>query len=440
MALTAKAVLHHRQREDGTFRVRVRLTKNRAVCFLDAGFTLLKKHWNADATAAVNAAWVRRAETEWEAHNEEILRLLGQARATDRAHPELSAEQIRDLLRVALGRPAPAAVPARPDGAPTDLSGFAAWYVQQRARVDKPNTVKFYADAARAVRQWCGDAPLPLSRLTAFDLREFHTWLLEQPTIFAGTARDRLVKLGTIVRRAEKMGLLPAGKNPFAELDLPRVGNKNPPRRPTEEQQRAVLALDLDALDFDFHIHNNFRADLVVRRDIWHLQYLVRGSRCGDMLQLRERDVRPEQISFTETKTGKAKGTGRTAAINAILARYQPTGDPLAYVFPGLDAAAPYAVPHPSQAQLELLSAALRSRVQWVNDGLRHLAHLAGVPAFSSHSARHLFLERAYVKTKDMRLVQKMANHTAIGTTEAYISTLGYSALDAATESILADG
>ena len=439
MGLTAKALLHPRKREDGTHQVRVRLTKDRVVAFLDAGFTVALVNWNDKPTAHLNKSWVKTADTNAKSRNNTLRQLLDDADEMARQSPLLTSGQVRDLLARSIGvAKAPKQKP-REDGAPTDVVAFADWYVRARARTDKPNTVKFYRETANSLARWRDGEALPFSALCPAHLAELHAWLIAQPTIFAGTARDRLVKLSTIIKRAEKLGLVAAGKNPFTDFELPKVGNKNPPRRPTDDERRAVLSLDLDAQVFDFHIHKNFRQDLIVRRDIWHLQYLIRGSRCGDILQLRERDVRPEQISFTEIKTGKLKGTGRTPAINAVLARYPASGNPLAYVLPALDSTAAYATPNPSQSQLEALSYMLRDRVQWVNAGLKRLSELAGVPAFTSHSARHMFLERAYVKTKDMRLVQKMANHAAIGTTESYISTLGYSALDAATESILSD-
>lgn len=77
--------------------------------------------------------------------------------------------------------------------------------------------------------------------------------------------------------------------------------------------------------------------------------------------------------------------------------------------------------------------------IGWVNDGLKVLAALAGVPPFTSHSARHLYTERAYATTKDLRLVQALLNHSNVATTERYLQTLGYDALDAATELVLGE-
>lgn len=436
MGLTFKAVLHPREREDGTRRVQIRLTKDRKSVFLDAGFTVLAKHWNpTGSTDKVN--WIRGGERDSPALNSKLERLLRSCRTTSVADPSLSAEELRERLLKDDGRPVPEKVAkANPNAPPTDFVKFAEYYVRERAKKDKYNTVKFYRDAARNLSEWRHGKPLPFSELTKQHVAELGEWLLAQPKIFAGTARDRIIKLSTIARAAEKLGLVPAGRQPFADLELPKSGNKRPPRRPTEDEQLAVLALDISTIEAPRR-YPDYRHQLEIRRDIWELQYLIRGSRCGDMLQLRERDVRPARVSFTETKTGKLKGVARSEAINAILARYPATGNPMAFVFPVLDHTRPYAAENPTQAQREMLAIELATRINWVNDGLRALARVANVPEFTSHSARHIFGEKAYSKLRDLRTLQAFFNHSHISTTERYLKTLGFDALDEATERVL---
>lgn len=434
MGLTAKALLHPRVRDDGTQQVRVRLTAHRASVFLDAGFTVAPRHWNAKGTAD-KANWVRGTERDATELNGALARLVAAALRRGRECPDHTADAVRAAVLAGEGR-GPAPAPAAP-GVPTDLPAFADYYVAERARTDKYGTVKFYAQVARNLREWRAGVPLPLAALRGTDLEAFHGWLLERPTVFAGTARDRLAKLSTVLKRAVRLGLLPAPQNPFLDFRLPATGNKRPPVRPTEAQRLAFLAFDLRTIAAPFR-RPGFRRDLGVRRDIWHLQYLLRGSRVGDVLQLRERDVRADRISFTEAKTGKLKSMGRTPAVNALLARYPPTGTPLAYVFPALDHTRPYAAEAPAPAQRQVLGEAINSRIQWMNLGLARIARAAGLPVFTTHSARHLFAEKAYAATKDLRLIQAMFNHTSLATTERYMQTLGYDALDAATAAVLA--
>ena len=437
MGLTLRPQLAERGRADGTRQVRIRLTKDRKIVYIDATFTLHPKHWNEKGAAT--GKWVRTSEPDHERLNHRLDVLLRDGRATALAAPLLGAAQMRDLLLKSEGRPkVQKAAPADPTAPPTDLVAFADYYVRQRAKTDKPNTVKFYREAAAQLAQWRGGLPLPFAELREQHLTDFRAWMLAKPRVFAGTANDRLVKLSTILRRAEKLGLLDAKNNPFRDFSIEKVGNKRPPRRPTEDERRAVLGCDLRGIS-GLRRQPGFHAHLLIRRDVWEMQYLIRGSRCGDMLLLREQSVRPDRISFAETKTGKLKNVARTEAINAILRRYPPTGDPLAYVFPLLDHRQPYAAEFPTQQQLEARSLQLRVAVKALNRGLGIIAAHAGVPAFSSHSARHMYTERAFSKTKDMRLVQKMLNHADISTTERYLQALGYDALDAATELVLAD-
>ena len=440
MKLTSKVLLHPRRREDGTHQARVRLTINRVVAFLDAGFTVAPANWNDRPTAALNKSWVRATDSNAASRNNLLAQLCNDAEETNRHNPDLPALALRDLLAASRGAPKAVKPRARTDGAPTDFVAFAHWYVEQRRKTDKPNTVLFYYNAAKALAAWRGELPLPVAELSRPHLDELHTWLCARPGIYPGTARDRMVKLSTIALHAVRLGLLPTRDNPFAGYRLPAVANKNPPARPTEEARLAVMRYDLALVPAP---HNgppaDYRRSLEVRRDIWALQYRVRGTRIGDVLQLRERDLRPDRISFAETKTGKGKATARTPSINVILARYPPTGNPVAYVFPCLDYTRPYAALHPSLNTLALLNTELRARTQWVNNGLRTLARLAGVPAFTSHSARHMFAEKIYASTKDLWLVKSMLQHTKLATTEQYMKVLGHDELDAATEAILGE-
>jgi integrase len=419
--------------------VRIRLTKDRVVAFLDAGFAIFAKHWNANGKLD-GAAWVRAGNKSALSLNSKIENLLREARDLGLASPLLTAAEVRERLVAGEGQPQKPTPKPKASGPPAELLAWAAHYVRERSRTDKANTVKFYASAAAALNKWRNKEPLPLAEVSREDLAEYQQWLLtraERP-LFPGSARDQMKKLSTILRAAVKAGVMPAAPWPFEGLALPPEGNKNPPRRLTYAQRQQLMEFDLSQIKV-LRRGANFHASLQIRRDIWSLQYHVRGTRCGDIIRLRERDVTASRISFTETKTGKYKTVARTPPIDAILSRYPATGVGEAFVFPVLDAAQPYASLHPTVAQEAVLADELRDAVIWVNSGLRVIARAAGLPSVTSHSARHMYAERVYDITKDIRIVQASFNHASLSTTEKYMRPLGYDALDAATQDILGE-
>lgn len=423
MGFSAKPLLHPHARQDGRHQVRIRLTKHRVPIFLDAGFTVAAKNWNEKATRD-GRNWIRSGEVDHKDLNQRLDGLLSTAYRLELDNPSLSAAEVRDLL---VNRKAPL-VPA--PRAP-DLVAFAQAYVRRRALVDKPSTVLFYHNATTHLATWRRGEPLPIAELTADHLTAFYQYLCAKPSVYAGTAADYLVKLNTIVRDATRQGLLPSHLNPFATYRSPKSPNKNPPVRPTEQQRLALLHFDLTQIPVGHH-GTTYHASLAHCRNVWELQYLTWGSRFRDIALLRERDVRPDRISFMEAKTGKLKSVPRTALINAILVQYPPTGNPMAFVLPLIDHTHPCTADRPPLVQLEVLNSELRLRNHWVNRGLRVIANAAGIPGFTTHSARHMFAERLYAKTKDIRMVQKALGHFSLDITERYMAPLGYSALDAA--------
>lgn len=49
----------------------------------------------------------------------------------------------------------------------------------------------------------------------------------------------------------------------------------------------------------------------------------------------------------------------------------------------------------------------------------------AGIPRIHFHLLRHTYLTRAYIRTKDIRVVQEIAGHSSINTTMIYTHTSG---------------
>lgn len=155
-------------------------------------------------------------------------------------------------------------------------------------------------------------------------------------------------------------------------------------------------------------------------------------------MSLRWRNVRAEEVEFTEHKTGKQKLVPRHAGLNAVLARYQQAAtDPHNFVLPFLKAQAPYAQ-FPASSGWEELSRLPAYRTMWllllrklesatatINRNLKQVATLAGIEKhLTTHVARHSFADRGRrlgVPAADMR---DMLNHHSIAQTEAYFGEL----------------
>lgn len=419
--LTWKVVLHPYVKEDGTQQVRLRLTKDRASRFVDTGIAIHKSQWNKKATPRL-ANWLTSAAHDYEKRNEELRALGLDYEDAARANPTWDFTHLDKKV---------VAVPAEPVLPPeqTDFVAFAEQYVRGRAITDKPSTIVLYSRAVRDLKRWRGGAALPFAELSEQLVLDFYAWLVQEVGNYAATARDKVIKLSTIAKRAVKKGLLRYEANPFLDLPIPRIGNKKPVSRPPIAAFEQLLAVD-------FHtVPASRRADMQHRRRVWLLQHYLRGTRVSDILLLRERNVLPERILLTERKTGKLKSIRRTPQIDALLSHYPPTGVAEAFVLPFLDHTKGYASPNPTVAQQADLDYVIQKRIAVVNFALQVMAREVGIPRFTSHAARHLFVDRLEKKQVSGREISALLGHSSEAVTRAYRQQLGYDELDEAAES-----
>jgi integrase len=148
---------------------------------------------------------------------------------------------------------------------------------------------------------------LPFSELTVRLVRDYETCLAGLGNRET-TLNKELSFIKTIVLQAIDEDKLAEAKKPFKKIKL-----KEGKAQPKAKLSDAEVAL-LEELPAEQLSKGELRA-----HDAWLIQYYLLGSRVGDAVCLRWRDVRTEDVFFTEHKTGKAKLSPR---LNAVLARW----------------------------------------------------------------------------------------------------------------------
>jgi integrase/recombinase XerD len=432
MATTYALVLRPPRAKDGLCPVHLRLTSDRKATYQAVpDVALSTKHWN-EAGTLEKLNWVRKTHPYADSLNETLRKLMRQVQALLDAHPDWSASQLRAGL----------------DGNSAD--DFLAYMQQDIARrrssghprtADKFESIRHKLQSFRlgiahpkgrgalaaepaelAARR--AAVTLPFGQLTARLIRDYEQYLAGHGNRDT-TIQKELSFIKTVVLRAIDEDKLPLEKNPFRRLKL-REAKPRAKAKLTDAEVAALEALTPEQLT----------PGQLAARDTWLLQYYLLGSRIGDVLTLRWRDVRPEEIEFTEHKTGKQKIAPRHPELDAVLARH--VGASLeAFVLPYLDVTAPYAqfpagltwaelarLPAYRQKWLALLPR-LEAATATVNNNLKLIAQLAGIPKnVTTHTARHSFADRGRrlgIATADMR---DMLNHHSISQTEAYYGEL----------------
>ena len=113
--------------------------------------------------------------------------------------------------------------------------------------------------------------------------------------------------------RAVEEGMLATEKNPFNRIKL----------HEGKAWVKAKLS-DAEVARFEALPAERMSAGQLLARDTCLLQYYLLGSRIGDVLTLRWRDVRSQEVEFTEHKTGKQKLAPHHEALDAGMILLSP--------------------------------------------------------------------------------------------------------------------
>lgn len=440
MATTYALVLRPPRAKDGLCPVHLRLTSDRAPKYQAVpNLAVAAKDWNEAGTLS-RANWVRKSHPYADDYNERLRKLLRQIEDILKDQPALGAAE----LRAALGGP--------------DASDFLAFMredIQRRATGGHPRTAEKFTSILHKLESFRlgiahprgrgalerepaeqqaqrATVTLPFRLLTVRFVRDYEHYLTSLGNRDT-TIQKELSFLKTVLLRAIDENKLPEASNPFKKIKL-REGKVRVKAKLSDPEVARLSALEPAQLT---------PAQLLAR-DTWLLQYYLLGSRIGDVVTLRWRNVLADRVEFTEHKTGKLKIAPRHEELDAILARYCPTPEaPEAFVLPYLLATEGYAQFPASLTWAELarlpayrpkwvaLLPRIESATASVNRYLKDVARLAGIEkVLTSHTARHSFADRGRrlgLPASDMR---DMLNHHSIAQTEEYYGALERSELN----------
>jgi integrase/recombinase XerD len=325
---TYTVVLRPARESDGLHPVALRITKDRLAKFAQTGVFVAEKHWNPEADFK-KANYIRSGDSDHKLYNKTIADLLDKARELALKSPELSAAQIRDRVMNKATADNPAEL---------DFLGFFAQDLKRHAEAGNPRTAKkrrtilqkltAHAEATNGT-----PARLPFKSLTVSWVKEYQAYLATAHNNSVHTANKELQVIHTILKQAIADNKLEYHKDPFLHVRL---------KHPKTQKARLTIAeveqLEAVATKPGWESY---------ARDCWMLQFHCQGTRVGDILELRHRDITPDRLSYLERKTGKRKNIPRHPRLNAVLSRYElaPGADPASFVLPLLDYGAPYAQP-----------------------------------------------------------------------------------------------
>ena len=412
MPATFKIVLAAKADSDGLTDVRLRITKDRVVRYLNTGVAVAPKHWNPKATAE-KENWIKTSHHDHSDYNDTLFSWLRRGKKLANAQPDWSADQLKATL-------------ANNDLDPTAPDFFTFCrrrLAQAQGQVDDAHrrgrgvamlsqgTIRNRLLMLDDLAAWVGK-PVPVQYFTTARIKEYEEFRIGQGNK-PSTVAQRLGVLHTLIRDTIKAGLLAPDKNPMALYEYPRSRAKR-----VWMTQEEVQLLEQAQLSKAQHM----------ARIVYLLQYYAHGSRIAAVLRLRWRDRAHGRLTFPVDKGTRVKDIEETSRLTELLDSLRPAHgapDPNAYILPYLPA--DFDRLHPKEQHIHLTRATSK-----VNGGLLRAGIVLNLDKrISSHVARRTLATLSErILGGDLRQVGGLLAHTSTRTTQMYLQDMDTSTID----------
>ena len=426
--------LDNRGSRTGQYVIYIRITLDRKHKYVKTSVTISNKNWfNKNAR---NENWVRQSDPEYAKKNVTLAKELAEAKA---AYSDILEEQ--EVVT-------PYLIKAKVEEAPVAASflEFAKEHCEDLHSNGQIRYWKQFRDLTHKLELFRKTRRMPdilFVDLTVPFLDKFEKFLQRLPNqrekdkvLNKNTVLNNMKRFRTLTRKAVRLGLLSADKDPFLNYEfhwLPTTKDK----LESDEIER-IIKLDLDEGSLLWHARNCFL-----------FSYYCAGIRVGDLIQLRWRNVEGGRIAYQMGKNHKDRDNILVSQARAILKSYEHEGMQRDdYVFPWLTNDKPYAK-HVTQNEKDTMSVEFKTalfndisaKTALLNKCLKQIAELADIEKhLSFHVSRHSFAKLAKYKGTSSGVVQGLLGHSSVKTTENYMGQFDTSVEDAAMEKIFDAG
>jgi site-specific recombinase XerD len=412
MSVTIKYELNSRPKEDGTCLILLRVTASRKTVRLGTGQFVLASHWNKNANDKLEN-WIKKQADDKLLISTTLRNKFRKAQAAlirlENDALEPTAETVKEYIQKAW------------EGAWKERSKY---MLQEflKSQIELANAtggeemgIRFQT-LANDLKQHLQDVDIPLVSINLEFLHQYERFLLAKNE--RSTIAKKMKYFKNLLQKAIDYGYLEGMANPFTNYSI-KVP-KSQKQSLTREEMKAILEAEVNPAHTAWHARN-----------IFALQYYCAGTRIGDMLVMRWKNVVGDRLVFKMGKTGKDRSILLSAEAIRILNLYKmPNAKPEDFIFPFLENGINIQkILESVKAKKNLLGGPTAN----VNKCLKKVAAMAGITKnISTHIARHSFARHALKATSDVYMVSRALAHTSLKVTEEYLESIDIGAVDQA--------
>ncbi|GAB2648679.1 site-specific integrase [Emticicia sediminis] len=376
------------QRKDGTHNIFIRITQHGKHKRYNIGYAVEKKFWNFEEHC------VRRTHPMASMLNDMIRVKVSQLEEkllkTKLQQTTISAKQLQQAIKQEiLGE---------------NYFTYARIII---SRFSNPGTRKMQESVLNSLKSFVGSEDLSFGEID-YEFLEKYKVHLKKNGDGTNTIWSKLKTIKAHYNKGIKAGLHNPKINAFTLIEMPRAKSKRV--RFTEDEIKLIEDYQPKINSSMFHAKN-----------IFMLSFLHWGIRVSDMLMLRHENINDGRLVYMAKKTVEAQKSFNIKIhprAEKILKDYLgKEKKPSDFLFPFLKTL-------PEKYTEEELHEFINKKTAQINNELKDLAYILGLPKFSTNSARHSFAEITKNKTGNKKVVTEALGHSSEKITEAYFASV----------------
>lgn len=285
------------------------------------------------------------------------------------------------------------------------ISSF-TWRIESLAIAGRIGTAEWYTCALKSIQKFSkGD--LKLLEITKQWLQKYEAYLLEDgksPT----TVSMYLRALRAIMNEALEQGLIKQAQYPFGKGKF---------QIQSWTSRKMALSLSQISEVLKYPLTSDYEKRW---RDLWFFSYLCNGINISDLLQLRYRNIRNDEVRYYRRKTFRTKPNQKEIAavilppMEEIIQKWgNPERNPDNFIFPFLT------------SQLTPIDERriIKNVTKSINDIMTEIGKSLGYGNISTYTARHSYATVLKRSGANISYISESLGHSDLKTTENYLAS-----------------
>ena len=374
-----------RERIDGSYPLRVRVTYNRKRAYYPTGKSFSIEEWDALPRTKTKTATATRKDIE---NSYNHIRKIVEDLAMQGA---FSLDALNTRLRGAIA---------------TTINEAFRCKVEDLNRKGSIGTMQNYQCVLNCIERYAGKH-ISYNAITTSWLTRY-TEHLKNNGLSQATISIRLRTLRAIMNDALRLGVIRPADYPFGKG---RFEIRNGAGR--------KIAITLEQIGQIARYEDELHPAYMKYRDYWLFLYLCNGINVADFMRLRYSDIINGEIYFKRKKTINTSRTLKdirviiTEPMQKIIKRWGNPQHPDNYIFPHLTG---------DETPLEI-RCKTQTLIRLINRAMKHIADELDLPHISTGTARHSFATVLKRSGANIAYISESMGHSSLRTTENYLAS-----------------